>query len=783
MFNRNILSFFLIISLIIGLLPESVHAGHVVDSLDLKKKEKTIDSLIQKVDYYMNCDYDSTLYISTRLMKLSESVYSLRGKVKALEGFAAYYFGKGNYFKAIELLYQRLDIHQKYHLMEGYVWAYSKTSGFFYTLGDTAKVLEHIQRGFAVANKTHNPEDRGLMYLSQSAYHYKKKEYSQSRRDALIAAGYFIQSKSMFSEAKAWRLVGDVALQLHQLPQAIDIYLSTIQKFQKIGNMGEAATIYTRIGHVYSLNNDEQKVLFFNRIALQIRKKMVIKDFYAQSLINIGGVYLEMNKRDSALYYLKNGLIILEQTNNYNLLSNAYKQFYYYYLKYKNDQQSFKYYRLYRETNQAFINESNNIEIRKLNASWEISEKERQNKVLKQEHALHEIQLHNRIVQTILFEAGFLFFFFLTLIVDHFIRHNKQRKQSLQKLNENIVIKINERIEAESILRQSEIRYRFLAEHLVDVISVVDVNLKRLFISPSCKKFYGYEPREILDQESIFTIVDPAYHEFVRAQLSEIIRLKIPGRYSYKAIRKDGTHFWAESNLNPVIDPKTGDFKELITIIRDISERKKYEEMLSNNARQKEMLLREIHNRVKNNFAILTSLMTMQCDITHDTELNQSLCDLQLRLRTMSLVHEQLYNTQGINIISFGNYLNNLATIISTAFHNDRISLSLDIDPCELSIDITLPLGLIVNELLTNACKYAFPDNRSGHVWVSLKPLTDHRWCITINDDGVGLPADFSLRKTQSMGSKIIQILIEQIEATLEIQSENGTCFKIYFSS
>jgi two-component sensor histidine kinase len=278
-------------------------------------------------------------------------------------------------------------------------------------------------------------------------------------------------------------------------------------------------------------------------------------------------------------------------------------------------------------------------------------------------------------------------------------------------------------------------------------------------------------------------LVDPAFHITVNQRFIEMFRVKKSICYTYKVLRGNGTTFWAEANINPIINPATREVINLITVVRDVSERMKHEEELSENSRQKEYLLHEIHNRVKNNFAILISLMNMQRDQSADPELSSSLNDLQLRVRTMSLVHEQLYQSQEISQIPFNNYLHHLAIIISSSFKNSRIRLQTEISPCNVAIEIALPLGLIINELITNAYKYAFPGEMSGTIWVKLLPDTTDKYCIVICDDGIGLPQDFTMNTTNSMGSQIVGILVEQIEATLEVTSDRGACFRIIFST
>ncbi|MEI7664037.1 MAG: histidine kinase dimerization/phosphoacceptor domain -containing protein, partial [Bacteroidota bacterium] len=445
-------------------------------------------------------------------------------------------------------------------------------------------------------------------------------------------------------------------------------------------------------------------------------------------------------------------------------------------------QDALKYYKCRIEYRNKMDKEQTHSEIALSDANRSIREIEMQNDLMRQVNVMQNLQIKNGTIQTFIFELAFILLLLLILFVDTLARRNRKRKNELKVLNDRLQQEIYERIEAEGRLNRSEELHRFLAENTVDVISLLDAGLQRKYISPSCEKFYGYSQQDILGMKSPLDLVDPAYRVAVNQHLVEMFRSKKTTRYIYKALRKDGTVFWAEANINPLLDEETHEVKDLISVVRDISERMKHGEELAENARQKEYLLREIHNRVKNNFTILTSLMNMQRDESGDSELNRSLTDLQLRVRTMSLVHEQLYKNQEISTIPFDNYLQNLTMVISSAFNNNRIDLKTEIHPCQVDIEVALPLGLIINELITNAYKYAFPGNNTGTLWVRLLPDTEGKFTISIHDDGIGLPPDFSMQNTRSMGTQIVQILIQQVEAKLEVSNIKGASFRILFS-
>jgi two-component sensor histidine kinase len=198
--------------------------------------------------------------------------------------------------------------------------------------------------------------------------------------------------------------------------------------------------------------------------------------------------------------------------------------------------------------------------------------------------------------------------------------------------------------------------------------------------------------------------------------------------------------------------------------------------------RQKENLLKEIHHRVKNNFAILVSLINMQMSQTKNKELLQSLTNLQLRIRTMALVHEMLYRSKDFENISFSDYLRSLASVIAGTYNRRDIRFTFEADESVMDIEASIPLGLIVNEILSNAYKHAFPDGREGNIWMTFRVDRETGdYCLVLQDDGIGLPPGHELENCKSMGLQVVQILCQQIEATLEMVNDHGLGFTVTF--
>jgi PAS domain S-box-containing protein len=378
----------------------------------------------------------------------------------------------------------------------------------------------------------------------------------------------------------------------------------------------------------------------------------------------------------------------------------------------------------------------------------------------------------------------------LLIITVYIIERNKLGKSKLETINEQLNLEIGERKLTEIQLRASEKLYRFVTDHTLDLIVRMDENLNYLFISPSVLRMFGYSAAENEIIPPLNEIIPDEFKFELKQLYLDMIRTKNPVMLTHQSKRKDGSLFWSESFVNPIFDEKTGKLKETITVIRDITDRVAYEDALSENARQKELLLREIHHRVKNNFAILVSLMNMQKVSSEPGDYQGFLTELQGRIRTMSLVHELLYRSHDLECINFGDYLRQLVGVISGVYKKKQIEISTMLEPCILDVETALPLGLISNEIVTNAYKYAFNGMEEGKLWVELLERregsrSEHLYThtLTIKDNGPGLPEGFSIDNQLSMGSQIISLLTQQLDAKLTFSGENGTRFTISFSN
>ena len=254
-------------------------------------------------------------------------------------------------------------------------------------------------------------------------------------------------------------------------------------------------------------------------------------------------------------------------------------------------------------------------------------------------------------------------------------------------------------------------------------------------------------------------------------------------RYERNHVRRDGTMFPAAVTMSVITDHDDRVIG-VSKMMRDISDQKTLETELRASVREKDVLLREIHHRVKNNLQVISSLLNLQLASEPTAPARKNITDSQARIQSMALVHRLLYQSKDLAHIDFAEYLRRLTQRLAEAYNvrPDRVAISVEATPVRLDIDHAIPCGLIVNEIVANSLTHAFPDNRRGHIWIELA-REGTQLALTIRDDGVGIPATIDLASAQSFGLQIARTLTEQLdgEITLVRDGGGGTTVRVTF--
>jgi two-component sensor histidine kinase len=249
---------------------------------------------------------------------------------------------------------------------------------------------------------------------------------------------------------------------------------------------------------------------------------------------------------------------------------------------------------------------------------------------------------------------------------------------------------------------------------------------------------------------------------------------------------------WININAIPLFKPGEPSPYQVYTTFNDITDRKRAEDRLQASLREKEMLLKEIHHRVKNNLQVIASLLDLQAESIQDPAVLHMFQESRNRVRAMGLVHEQLYRSQDLSRISAARYVPDLVNHLLSIYGSTAVAVdtSIQVEDLHLSVDTAIPCGLLITELVSNAFKHAFPSlearswdgGESRQVHVELKADGDERIRLVVRDNGIGLPPHLDWRRTPSLGLQLVDLLSHQIHGSVELDQTLGTAFTITFT-
>ena len=311
--------------------------------------------------------------------------------------------------------------------------------------------------------------------------------------------------------------------------------------------------------------------------------------------------------------------------------------------------------------------------------------------------------------------------------------------------------------------------FRALLESAPDAKVIVDETGCILLVNSQTESLFGYQREELLNQpvEMLMPARFRQVHGNNRNGYFAAPRTRGMGNgLELAGLRKDGSEFPVEISLSPLV---SGGRTLVSSAIRDISERKLADQRLRASLQEKEVLLKEIHHRVKNNLAVVSSLLYLESTYTQDPATKRLLQESQDRVRAMSLVHESLYRSDSISEVDFGEYAASLAQQLLHTYSlgSTKVRLRTDVQPLRLDLAHAVPCGLILNELISNALKHAFPDGRSGEIHVRLRRIDAQRCLLSVSDDGIGI--DLGKLSEHSLGLRIVRLLARQVDAQFEL--------------
>jgi PAS domain S-box-containing protein len=329
-------------------------------------------------------------------------------------------------------------------------------------------------------------------------------------------------------------------------------------------------------------------------------------------------------------------------------------------------------------------------------------------------------------------------------------------------------------------LQESELRFRNFVEASPDLLFSMTKNGYIKYASLKTKELYGYSQDELIGKHLRITTPAKELPKAIKA-LKKVYSGRVLDGLLIMQKTKDGDEFPAEINAVPI--EINGKIVGAQGVLRDITEQLRTQEEIKASLKEKEILLKEVHHRVKNNMQIISSLLRLQSAGIQDERILDKFKVSQNRIRSLALIHERLYRSTDFTKIDFADYCRNLTTSLFRSYSVDtnRVKLIQEIKSVFLDLNRAIPCGLLINELLSNALKHAFPNGRKGEVLISILTNNKSKYTLLVKDNGVGLPEDFDIFNTDSLGMQLVGDLTSQIGGKLKVLKTEGTAIQVVF--
>jgi PAS domain S-box-containing protein len=342
-------------------------------------------------------------------------------------------------------------------------------------------------------------------------------------------------------------------------------------------------------------------------------------------------------------------------------------------------------------------------------------------------------------------------------------------------------VSISEKIKAEEELKKSEIKFRSLVQNSADIIALYSPDGTILYKSPGMAKILGFQPNEVIGKNVIDLVYDDDRDKamqlfFTLSSMSsgELVNFEI------RALHKNGTYRWMEATITNMVSEPT--IMAYIGNYRDITASKEAIEKIEHSLEEKNILIKEIHHRVKNNLQIISSMINLQAYNMACESDKGLMVDVRNRIRAIALVHEKVYQSSSLDRIDAEGYIQAMMRQLLLTFSTEekRIDIIVHVENVMFSVDEAVPCALIINELVTNSFKYAFSGRQKGTIKIHFSHNKE-KYYLSIEDDGIGFLKKIDLQNPETLGLKIVSGLVQQLEGTIELDEKNGAQYKIVF--
>jgi two-component sensor histidine kinase/Tfp pilus assembly protein PilF len=639
------------------------------------------------------------------------------------------------------------------------------------------EALKYFQEALSIYTAIHDVEGMAQSYNNIGGIYFQLQNWDEALR--LYKKAYDAFSELQMSHRVAATL-GNIGLtyqNLYDFDKALEYLERSLQIREEHKYKGEMVESYNNLGTLYIELEDFEKANFYYKKSYELAQQIGEQRIIALTLINIGKVEFLDNNFNQAIESTKRGLEVAEEYNLNFVVSPALDQLAEIYSAAGNFEDAYRYARRHYKVDQEILDEQKARQINELEIGFQAREKQQQIEILEQENQLN--QLKARQSESLVFILAL--FLILALLVGFFsVLFLRQR---------NKITLLKKEQEARSVIRKTDNDLKAILKTHAHAMILFDNELNVIAFNNLAKQWAKeFLKLELESGDSFFTSPNAIVIELINGVVSEALK------GHSEQIEKEVFSLTQELNYfkffcNPVFDDSDQSVQSVSLMIENITERKTIEAHILSDLREKETLIKEIHHRVKNNMQVIISLIRLQNHEMSGKQEKEAFSDLEQRISAMSYVHEELYKSHNLADINFNDYLSKISTNLISIYNKSvKVTNHIQVRNDYVNIDIAVPCGLIVNELLTNALKHAFSP-KDGNMKVSGKKQVDiyfseseSDYILQVIDNGSGIKGSLDIANISSMGFHLVKIIAEeQLHGTWSIENNGGLHVTVTF--
>jgi len=681
--------------------------------------------------YMLRGDYDKALEYQLKALSIFAELADRTGVAKSYNDLGSIYTNKCDYHKALQYHRKALALCEELADKDGVASSYLNIANIHSILSRHDEALGYYLESLKIAEELGDKKVVAMIYGNIGLVHKNRGDFNKALKYCLKGLRLKQEMGERGAIAVSCLAIGAIHLDRGKHEEALKYLYKALGIFEEIGSKRNLANCYGNIGVIHKNQGNYEDALAYLLKTLRVFEEIGNRKGVATACNNIGLVYTGLKRYSEALEYLQRGLNLALQTGVTRQETYSYRYLSEMYAAQGDFEQALEFHKRYSELREKIFSDESAAKVAQVQIKYETEQKE------------WEVELY-------------------------------------RLKTEDLEAEITERKRVQEALAESEERYRTLQENIPVGVFRTSPQGEFLSANRALVNMLGFKSDEEMVNVSVADVyVFPEHRqEYVKLMNEE----GMVTDFEAQLRRKDGSVFWGSVNARAV-SGEEGQVVHFDGVLEDITGRKRISEQIKAALSEKEVLLKEIHHRVKNNLQVIESLLSLQAEHLKDEKALAIFKNSRSRIASMALVHEKLYQSHDLVRIDFRAYIRDLTNSLFTSYAlaPDTVTLGMDIEDVALDIGTSIPLALIINELVTNSLLHAFPQGRKGQISIGLHADDGNDLTLVFTDDGVGLPEAIDIHNTETLGLQLVTLLVKQLRGNIELDRSNGTRFNIRF--